>query len=313
VDGRWTDSTAAAKAAQWQRVRVRYANGLTVTANSAPQPLRTGATELPQYGWLAEGAGVTAYTALRDGVVVDYAETRDSVFANARPAADWAFDAPKRVRAELTDFKQTAPRTIRFNYRWLVNDTFTKDYICFVHFRPAGADKETEEILFQQDHELAVPTSQWPRGATINDGPHTMHLPAEVRDGDYQWLVGLWKPGEERPVLTGAIDRHGRIRVGVLRVRDGGKTLQFESERDTGEERLNLYRAHLNETGRVIDFCSVRTDGSVSIHRDGVEWVLQTWPREKNFVVELNGRRFGGSRGWWRLPLTGAREYRWRP
>jgi len=63
----------------------------------------------------------------------------------------------------------------------------------------------------------------------------------------------------------------------------------------------------------VIDFGSVRTDGSVSIHRDGAEWVLQTWPRERNFVVELSGARFGGGRGWWRLPLTGAREYRWRP
>jgi hypothetical protein len=313
VDGRWRDATAAAKAAQWQRVRVGYANGLTVTANSAPQPLRAGATELPQYGWLAEGAGVTAYTALRDGVVVDYAETRDSVFANARPAADWAFDAPQRVRAEVDGFAQTEPRTLRFSYRWLVNDTLAKDYLCFVHFRPALAETEAEDILFQQDHALAVPTSRWQSGATVNDGPHTLRLPPEVKDGDYQWLIGLWQPGEERPALAGAADRHGRMRLGVLRMRDGGKTVQFEPERDTGEARLQQYRAHLNEANRVIDFGTVRTDGSVSIHRDGAGWVLQTWPRDKKFVVELNGERFGVGRGWWRLPLTGAQEYRWQP
>ena len=313
VDGRWSDGTAAAKAAQWQRVRVRYDNGLTVTANSATQSLQVGATELPQYGWLAEGAGVTAYTALRDSVVVDYAETRDSVFANARPAVDWGFDAPKRVRVELGSCEQTEPRTLRFSYRWLVRDMFAKDYLCFVHFREVGAEPEAEDILFQQDHALPVATSRWKPGETINDGPHTLRLPAEVRDGAYQWLVGLWKPGEERPALAGATDRHGRLRLGVLHVSDGGKTLRFEPEHDTGPEHLQLYREHLNETGRVIDFGSVRTDGSVSIHREGAEWVLQTWPRERNFVVELNGARFGGGRGWWRLPLTGAKEYRWRP
>src|ERR1035437_314508 len=44
---------------------------------------------LPRFGWIARGAGVTAYTALRGGKLVDYAETKDSIFANARNVLDW--------------------------------------------------------------------------------------------------------------------------------------------------------------------------------------------------------------------------------
>ncbi len=90
VDDRWVDSTEAAKAGIWNRVRVTYNNGLVVTANQATNLLREGDYLLPQFGWLAQGAGVTAWTALCQGSVADFAETADSTFANARPAVDWS-------------------------------------------------------------------------------------------------------------------------------------------------------------------------------------------------------------------------------
>lgn len=72
-----------------------------------------------------------------------------------------------------------------------------------------------------------------------------------------------------------------------------------------------------------------RTDGSLWLRREGKMWLLKTWPRTRNFTLELGVRRFGqpakiecvggssasltptpaGSH--WRLPLNGAREYRW--
>jgi hypothetical protein len=124
-------------------------------------------------------------------------------------------------------------------------------------------------------------------------------------------------------------DGHGRIRLGMLRVRDGGKTIIFDPERGSGDERLKWYRLHLNEEGKVIDFGAVRTNGSVLVRLEGNEWVLQTLPRDGNFTLELNAQRFGAPapirclggatetvkpewRGaWWRLRLNGAREYRW--
>jgi hypothetical protein len=78
-----------------------------------------------------------------------------------------------------------------------------------------------------------------------------------------------------------------------------------------------------------VDFGSLRTDGSVSMHREGNLWRLKTWPRNRNFTVELSPSRFAqpaqvnsiggaaaqvlptstGSR--WQLPLNGASEYQW--
>ena len=72
LGGKWVDATVAAQSEGnpkvWQRVRVKYDNGLTITANQADEPLRAGNHLLGQFGWVAEGAGVTAWTARRDSV-----------------------------------------------------------------------------------------------------------------------------------------------------------------------------------------------------------------------------------------------------
>jgi hypothetical protein len=54
--GAWVDSTAAAKlddAGVWNRVRVRYENGLDVTANGASNALALGAWLLSDLGWVS--------------------------------------------------------------------------------------------------------------------------------------------------------------------------------------------------------------------------------------------------------------------
>ncbi len=330
VDGRWVDSTTAAKSGRWQRVRVRYDSGLTVVANSAKEPLRVGAVTLPQFGWLATGAGVTAYTALRQGVVVDYAETADTLFANARNIAHWNLTGLKRIRPEVAQFEQTGTRTFRVTYRWRVNDTLHGDYICFVHFSQLPPEPWDEGIKFQQDHPLPKPTSRWQRGEEVMDGEYTVTVPEGIPDGDYQWTVGLYAPGGGGRVnLEGEVDRHGRNLLGVLQIRDGGRTVRFVPESSTGEHRLALYRSHLNEAGKVVDFGAVRTNGSVLIRRRGRGWTLIAYPREGDFVIDLNASRFpvpGRVRcvdgdvpfvqpvqqgGWWRLRLNGARMYDW--
>ncbi|MDW8289916.1 MAG: DUF5696 domain-containing protein, partial [Armatimonadota bacterium] len=329
VGGRWVDSTAAAKAGQWQRLRVRYDNGLTVVANNLKEPLRVGALTLPQFGWLATGAGVTAYTALRQGVVVDYAETADSVFANARHSAHWNVTGLKRIRVEVARFEQTGARTFRVAYRWRVDEPLDGDYLCFVHFSQLPPEPWDEGIRFQQDHPLPKPTSQWRPGEEVFDGEYTVAIPEGIADGDYQWTIGLFTPGGRRVPLLGEVDRHGRNLLGVLQIRDGGRTVRFVPETRTGEERLALYTAHLNREGKVIDFGTVRTNASVLIRRRGRGWELFAYPREGELVVDLSAARFplprqvrceGGRmptqqpqrRGnWWRLRLNGARIYRW--
>jgi hypothetical protein len=337
MNGRWVDGTEAAKAGAWRRVRVQYDNGLTITANDAAEPLRVGERVLPRFGWLAQGAGVTAWTALQDGVVADLADTGDTLFASARSAADWNMTGIRRIRPQVAVFGQTGPRAFQAAYRWTVNDTLPEDFTCFVHFSRPGVDPYDEGIKFQNDHALPKPTSDWQPGETVMDGPYIIRIPDDLPDGDYQWSIGLFTPASGRVTMEGETDTHGRILLGVVGVRDNGATITFEPEKRAGGERLKLYTAHLNQEGKVVNFGAARTNGSFRVRRESGEWVLQTLPREKEFTLELSAQRFGRpakvrcvepvpakagsgeetvvpeprSGGFWRLPLNGAKEYHW--
>ncbi len=331
LNGTWVDATAAAQSEGnpriWQRVRVRYDNGLTITANQAEEPLRVGDRLLGQYGWVAEGAGVTAWTAQRDNVVADYAETTDSVFANARSARDWNLSGTRRIRPTVDRFAVVGPRLFRVTYAWRVNETLPRNYSCFVHFGKAGAAES--EILFQQDHALAVPTSRWRSGRSLEDGPHEIRVPENLPDGEYTWTIGLFTPVDGRLTLEGVQDGSGRILLGTLRLSESGRRLTLSPAQETKDQRSTLYLEHVNQQGKVIDFGSVRTDGSVLIEREGSRWVARTFPRDRAFTLLLDPSRFGrpteigcvGGRSrttvpvaegaFWKLPLQGASQYRW--
>jgi hypothetical protein len=311
----------------WQRVRVRYDNGLTVTANQSDQPLRVDNHVLGQYGWVAEGAGVTAWTARRGGVVADFAETSDSVFVNARSARDWDLSGTMRIRPAVDRFTINQPRHFRVTYTWRVDQTLPRNYTCFVHFGKEG--KPESEILFQQDHTPALPTSRWRPGTILTDGPYEISVPDRLPDGDYSWTIGLHRPTEGRLILEGVTDGSGRIRLGTLRLSEQGGKLSFVPERESIDSRKALYLENVNRDGTVIDFGSVRTDGSVLCEREGSEWVARTFPRDRAFALLLSSIRFGqpseirspGGRSrstnaipegsFWKLPLNGAGEYRW--
>ena len=314
-DGRqWVDTTAAAKSdspGAWSRVRIRYANGLTVWANGGDTPLLVGATSLPPNGWLASGAGLTAGTTLRAGIVSDQAETSDSVFVNARPADDWDTPGITRLHPTVAAFVPTGPRSFRATYQWAVGQTQIADYGCFVHFIQPSLKDGGEGIRFQQDHALALPTSRWKPGATVSDGPWNVTVPADVAPGDYPWTIGLDAPGRGRLTLQGTSDAHSRIILGTLHVAATGLTftpIPPEAGRTD---------APVNHDNRVLDFGTVRTNGSVYIHRDGSNWTLRSFPRDRPFTVSLSAARFGHPAstqvvgGWWRLPMTGAAVYRW--
>ncbi len=324
VNGQWVDDTQAAQAGIWNRVRVTYDNGLTVVANNEVQPLQAGSITLPQYGWLAKGAGVTAWTALCQGVVADYAQTADSTFANARSILDWKLSGIYRIRPSVAKFHQTGDRAFALEYEWQVGETLPRDYDCFVHF---VAD---DKIAFQGDHALPRPSSTWKAGETMPDGPHGIHLPENLSDGDYDVRIGLYLPAAGRLTLLGRNDDESRVRLGTLHVRDGGRNISFEKEPPDAGNYEDVYLHRLNAESKVLDFGDVRTDGSVLVRREGDEWVLRAWPRTRAFTIELDAARFGrpasvrcvdGSTptvvpqkdgSWWRLKLNGAREYHWK-
>jgi len=326
VNGRWVDSTQAAEAGTWTRTRVAYDNGLTVTANDDAEPLREGDFTLPQYGWVATGAGVTAWTALLGDVVADYAHTEDSTFANARAASEWARSGIHRIHPAVAEFRQTGERSFALSYEWHVEETLPRDYDCFVYFVTGGGDTTS----FRDDHALPRPSSTWKTGETLRDGPHDIRLPDDLPDGDYGVRIGLTSPDDRRVTLQGPRDGRGRVRAGTLHVLDYGHNIAFEPEPPAPDAGDDIYQHRLNAASKVLDFGDTRTDGSVLVRREDGEWVLRALPRAGDFLIELSASRFGrpasvrcvdGSaptaetqaRGdWWQLKLNGAREYRWK-
>ena len=80
-----------------------------------------------------------------------------------------------------------------------------------------------------------------------------------------------------------------RIRLGVLRLANGGTVLSFTAETNTPAfDPAAWYGQHLNNSNRVVDFGDARTDGSALLRREGDGWVLKTWPRERSFTLELS-------------------------
>ncbi len=325
-DGNWVDLTAAAKSgSDSDCVRIAYENGLTITANGSSNTLSVDGWSLPQFGWLAQGAGVSAGTVLRDAVVTDFADAGDTLFINARSATDWDLTTAIRIHPTVAQFQQTAARKFQLTYAWQVGQTLSKDYNCFVHFCQNGS------IKFQQDHTLSPGTSQWEAGQTNSDGPFTVTISTNIADGDYDWLIGLSDHDSgARLQLQGISDSQSRIRLGTLGIQSNGTLVTFVPEPNTNyPDFWTPYLVNLNGTGKIIDFGDVRTDGSASLHRKGNQWVLKTWPRDRNFTLEFSIARFGapdkidcsgvstnelmpvieGDR--WRLPLNGASEYRW--
>jgi hypothetical protein len=132
VSGILSDINAATAArSHYDRVAVTYANGIVVRANASGDTWMGISPELPPGGWSVMGTDINAYSAIREGRRVDYAETPTSYFAGTRPDASSgpadgivnygkvATDASLRLKRDgagmwtLTPF----PRNIQFTVR----------------------------------------------------------------------------------------------------------------------------------------------------------------------------------------------------
>jgi hypothetical protein len=123
--------------------------------------------------------------------------------------------------------------------------------------------------------------------------------------------------------LDGQDDGTFRYVLGRLSVRDSGNQLAFTPSPPPAPSAPRW-----NVSGKVIDFGTLRTDGSVYLVREGNAWVLRPLNRSRAFTVEIDRRKIpvpqtvqaiGGSDervkpvagDYWKLPLNGASQYRW--
>ena len=197
LNGKWVDATAAARsednAKVWQRVRVRYDNGLTITANQADgaAPRRRSA------------AG-----SIRLGCRGSWRHRLDGAFATA-----WWPTMPRPRTASSPMPAPPAIGTSRAARGSVPRSTALKSSAraCSASPTPGGSTKPchaTTRASFisarRAAHEVGNPLPARPRVGsshlamearrTIKDGPHEIRVPESLPDGDYAWTIGLFTP-----------------------------------------------------------------------------------------------------------------------
>jgi len=128
---------------------------------------------------------------------------------------------PLALRPSVAEVKQTGPRQFSISYRWKVDKTPVGDWRVFVHFCDAA-----NNIKFQSDYALPVPTSQWLPGELLH-GPFSVMVP-EALSGVFNVRMGLFQPGGgQRALLTARQDGDRTVLAGRLAVQDG--KIEFEA------------------------------------------------------------------------------------
>lgn len=326
LDGAWVDTSTAAKAGSFSIAQVSYPNGDTIVANSTPAVFSWGSLQIPQYGWAANGTNYLAYTALIGGNVVDYSQTPQSIYANARNQADILAENTIATPA-VYSFKQTAARTFQIQMSWDVNTAVPgTEYQDFIHFVSSDTPAGSNALSGVVGGGLSVPTGSWTVGEKVVDNVLTYWLPSTMADGVYEVRAGLYQ-GSQRALLFGNDDGNRRYTVGKITIANQGTTISFAPV----AININNPDPRLNSAGSVIDFGPVRTDGMVMVQQitNAASQTLQlsSYPRSRDVVVQFNATSIAApasltcdngdvltptlTSGYWQVDLRGRKYCSW--
>lgn len=140
------------------------------------------------------------------------------------PVANVTFSAsrPKVAIGSPVDFT--------YKFEVLPGAAINGDYFVFVHILHARGD-----IVFTNDHEPPIKTSQWKPGETVGPYTRTVFIPPFAYDGHATIVVGLYKPGgDERLTLASAANetRFAKVqefKVGELEILPATDNFRFAS------------------------------------------------------------------------------------
>ncbi|NOY82126.1 MAG: hypothetical protein GXP31_14105, partial [Kiritimatiellaeota bacterium] len=105
---------------------------------------------------------------------------------------------PIPVRVELTSrrVRPGDPLGATFVFRNGGTRVARGNYKVFVHFEYPEAS--CGNIKFQYDHDPVLPTSAWPPGKEVRDGPYAIPTPGDAVEGRYHLHVGVFASGNGR-------------------------------------------------------------------------------------------------------------------
>jgi hypothetical protein len=286
------------------RVQVSYQSGLTIQVNRSSRVWRLGtgtkAVILPSSGWRAFGDGISASTATHSGITSDFVHTAHRLFVDARSHYNLG---PKQyqVRPSVFLWRSTGPRQFQIQYKWQVGQKLPAGTQVFVHLIAAStnhaAKTDPTGIVEVMDDGLSTSPNQWPIGTTLSN-LITITLPQSIPAGNYHIRLGIWFPlGGRRLLLQGSSDDGRRVLVGNLTIAGDHGAISFNRiGTDTSLEADSA--ADTNPLAKIIDFGSVKTNGSFSAVRvTRTLWKIHAYPYGDGFNVEVLGSLFGAPHG----------------
>ncbi|HPC17569.1 MAG TPA: DUF5696 domain-containing protein [Candidatus Hydrogenedentes bacterium] len=254
-----------------RRLRVEWQGRGKVWVNRGETPWNVKGRELPQYGFYAALDTVEAAIERRDGVVVEWSRSPDSLYVNARSSLDNRFPiSVADARVETVE-----ARTVRVTLRWHAQQPTGESLMLFGHFVD-----ESGSIVFQADMQPPVPTNEWTGEIkTISSG----EWPADAQPGDaFELRVGMYRPDIGRLPLRGPNDDQQRVRVGTLRIENQGATwTPLPPQPDPIAERGN-------PDGKLVRFDDLATNGGCRMVRDGDALVVTPLPGHPAFTMEFD-------------------------
>lgn len=283
-------SEAAADNFAFDRVMVKYSDGLTIWANSRDAhwiirlPGLNETVTLPQFGWVAMDHNFLAGTWLRDGVVSDMNRSPDRIYVNARTSYT-APPLPLQVHPYATSFRNLGGRKFEIVYRWRVDQAIPPgNWVVFTHF--VGPGGSPEGIIFQPGQPVPA-VNEWKPGETVSSAPADVSLPPDLKDGVYELCTGIFDPTTgDRLSLECQPEGVQRYLLGKMIVSDSGNQISF-----TPPEPYRIPEQifkHINQNRAVLDFDGIKTNGSVLLERRSPdEWVMTIMPRDEPFSFEI--------------------------
>ncbi|MBW4044171.1 MAG: hypothetical protein HIU87_04135 [Acidobacteria bacterium] len=330
-DGSWVDASTLLKSGStdFSQVQITYSNGDRLFANSRPVDVSWNNMDIPQFGWGAQGNGYLAYTARKNGIIADYVQTPDYIYADARNQNDLAA-AEAFAEPQVEGFRQTGSRNFQMQVGFnVINGPAPSDAKVFLHLVNPQLTTNAG-IVSAQTQSTVIPATEWQSGQTQQASLFQFHLPGIVPDGTYSVRVGIYYTNNgSRASLYGNSDGTGRYMLGNITVANGGNSITFTPVPVVPPTR----DPRMNASGSVVNFEAIHTDGMVWLERSNTSstsktWTIRDYPRYRNVTVQVNGavvpmpsmltcdsgasiQPHSVSGGFWQVNLAGLHACQW--
>lgn len=263
-----------------------FGDGSEVWTNRGEPAWETVGYRLPEYGFYAKSPKAEAGIVEIGGQRAAFAQSRDTLFVDARPPYRSGSLRPASTRVLKGEYLGDGKFKVRVEWRAL--EPLESGLRAFVHVcHPKDTSGEKIALQGQTTFDGELMTKAGTCEADIN-----VMIPPDSFGGTYTLRYGLYNPGKGGYRITPAGNIEGtRARGGQLKVEIvNGKILSGEYLPEGEWDHL----AGLNVQGTMVDFGAVSTNGAFRlIHPADGEWLVIPLPGSIAFRATFDLAKLG--------------------